>query len=175
METKRLINQLKKYPEDAILKLHSLHSTGGEVIDVTRVYDGTRYVAVLETTQDLTYPVEFNTKGIRYLTIGRLVAYLEKNMELDERVLAHNYYGNEELFALQIVGHEEYVVFEDTSDINMTEELSAQFEHAAEEDLDETDFFMDILEMGFTLDHIKQYLPERYEYSKNYMEEHGLI
>ena len=62
METKRLINQLKKYPEDAILKLHSLHSTGGEVIDVTRVYDGTRYVAVLETTQDLTYPVEFNKR-----------------------------------------------------------------------------------------------------------------
>lgn len=175
METKRLINQLKKYPKDAILKLHSLHSTGGEVVDVTRLYDGTRYVAVLETTQDLTYSVELDKKGIRYLTAGRLAAYLEKNMESDERVLAHNYYDNEELFALQIIGHEEYVVLEDTSDINMTEELSAQFDHAAEEDLDETDFFMDLLEMGFTLDHIKQYLPDKYEYSKTFMEEHGLI
>lgn len=58
----------------------------------------------------------------------------------------------------------------------MTEkEISARFENATESQLDELDFFMDLLETGITLDDIKTYYPEKYEYSKNFMEGHGLI
>ena len=41
--------------------------------------------------------------------------------------------------------------------------------------MDELDFFMDLLDTGITLADIKLYYPEKYEYSKKFMEEHGLI
>ena len=41
--------------------------------------------------------------------------------------------------------------------------------------MDELDFFMDLFDMGITLADIELYYPERYEYSKRFMEEHGLI
>ena len=54
-------------------------------------------------------------------------------------------------------------------------ELYARFENASENDVDELDFFMDLLDTGFTLEDIKENLPDRYEYSKAFLEDHGLI
>ena len=55
------------------------------------------------------------------------------------------------------------------------EEISARFEKANEIQMDELDFFMDLLDMGITLKDIKLYCPDRYKYSKEFMEGHGLI
>lgn len=57
----------------------------------------------------------------------------------------------------------------------MSTMLDQMFKNAAESQEDELDFFIDLMEAGITLDDIKEFLPEQYEYSKNYMEDHGLI
>lgn len=63
----------------------------------------------------------------------------------------------------------------ETDNNDMREELNARFEHAAEIGMDELDFFMELLECGITLDDIKEFLPDGYEYSKVFMEDHGLM
>lgn len=59
--------------------------------------------------------------------------------------------------------------------IDLSYELSTRFEKASAEQMDELDFFMDLLETGFTLDDIREKLPHKYEYSKKFCEEHGLV
>ena len=41
--------------------------------------------------------------------------------------------------------------------------------------MDELDFFLDLFDMGITLEDIKECCPDKYEYSKAFMEDHGLI
>lgn len=41
--------------------------------------------------------------------------------------------------------------------------------------MDELDFFIDLLETGITLEDIKEFYPEKYDYAKGYLEDHGLI
>lgn len=62
---------------------------------------------------------------------------------------------------------------------NLKKEISTRFEKAAEmvstdAQPDELDFFLDLLYDGITLDDIKIYCPEKYEYSRDFMENHGL-
>lgn len=57
----------------------------------------------------------------------------------------------------------------------MSTMLDQMFKNAAESQEDELDFFIDLMGAGITLEDIKEFLPEQYEYSKNYMEDHGLI
>lgn len=40
---------------------------------------------------------------------------------------------------------------------------------------DELVFFSELIEDGITLTDIKNYCPRHYEYSKKFMEEHGLV
>lgn len=67
------------------------------------------------------------------------------------------------------------IVIETSDDIDMTSELYERFKDAANNQLDELDFFMELMENGITLQDIKKFLPEKYEYSKKFMQEHGLI
>lgn len=60
-------------------------------------------------------------------------------------------------------------------DIDLGEEISARFANASEIQIDELDFFLDLLDMGITLEDIRLYCQDKYEYSKSFMEEHGLI
>jgi hypothetical protein len=57
----------------------------------------------------------------------------------------------------------------------LKKELSIMFTRAAELQADELDFFIELLEEGVTLDDIKKFAPDKYAYSKQFMEEHGLI
>ena len=67
------------------------------------------------------------------------------------------------------------IVIETSDDMDMTSELYERFKDAANNQLDELDFFMELMENGITLQDIKKFLPEKYKYSKKFMQEHGLI
>lgn len=117
------------------------------------------------------------------MKIKRLIKQLQKFAEEmpEAEVRLNDKSGSEALFAVAIENTDAHpelknvVWIESKDDIDMGEELEARFANAAEEQLDELDFFMDLLDTGFTLDDIKTYVPDRYEYAKTFMEEHGLI
>lgn len=108
------------------------------------------------------------------MTVARLVKILN-NMNQKAEVRLNDRYGTVALFALNVVGDDNVVWIEGKDDIDLGEEISARFENASESQMDELDFFMDLLDMGITLEDIQQYCPDKYEYSKAFMEEHGLI
>lgn len=81
--------------------------------------------------------------------------------------------GDPVLFVISYGKYPDRVVLKDWH--ALTSELEALFATAAKEQWDELDFFMDLLETGFTLADINKYCPEKYEYSKKFMEEHGLL
>lgn len=114
------------------------------------------------------------------MTVERLIKELENLNMPKAEVRLNDIHGSTALFALALEKpyHKELsnvVWIESKDDIDMENELDARFENASESQMDELDFFVDLLETGFTLDDIKEYLPEKYEYSKNFMKEHGLI
>ena len=108
------------------------------------------------------------------MTVERMIKELQK-YNPKARVKLHSKYGDEALFVVQYVNDENTVIVEDQNGNDLSSELEARFQVASDKQLDELDFFMDLLETGFTLDDIKEHLPEKYEYSKKFMEEHGLI
>lgn len=81
--------------------------------------------------------------------------------------------GDPVLFVISYGKYPDRIVLKDWH--ALTSELEALFATAAKEQWDELDFFMDLLETGFTLADINKYCPEKYEYSKKFMEEHGLL
>lgn len=169
METTRMIKELEKHNPDALIRLH--HMQGPKIYCITKTHDGTQYVSVLETRKDLQCA---ECPSARPLTVRLLKERLEKNLHMHERVKDHVYYGNEALFVVGFKDRDEVVVIEDETDNDLRAELDTRFEQASEEQVDELDFFIDLFELGFTLDHIKHYLPERYQYAKRFAEEHGL-
>lgn len=108
------------------------------------------------------------------MKVKRMLNELQK-FNPDAEVKLHCRNGNNALFVLAYVGDEKTVVIEDASDNDLRSELCARFTNASEEQTDELDFFMDLFELGFTLDDIKENVPEKYEFSKTFCEEHGLI
>lgn len=81
--------------------------------------------------------------------------------------------GDPVLFVISYGKYPDRVILKDWH--ALTSELEALFATAAKEQWDELNFFMDLLETGFTLADINKYCPEKYEYSKKFMEEHGLL
>lgn len=61
------------------------------------------------------------------------------------------------------------------SKILLREEIAAKFVKASEDQIDELDFFLELRDAGITLELIREYYPEKYDYSKSFMEEHGLF
>lgn len=61
------------------------------------------------------------------------------------------------------------------SKILLREEVAAKFVKASEDQIDELDFFLELRDAGITLELIREYYPEKYDYSKSFMEEHGLF
>lgn len=59
--------------------------------------------------------------------------------------------------------------------ILLREEIAAKFEKASEDQIDELDFFLELRDAGITLEDIKEFCPDKYDYSKSFMEEHGLF
>ena len=84
------------------------------------------------------------------MTVERLINQL-KNFNPKAEVRLNDHCGTIALFALATV------------------------EKASEMQMDELDFFLDLFDMGITLEDIKECCPDKYEYSKAFMEDHGLI
>lgn len=93
----------------------------------------------------------------------------------DAEVKLHHRNGNNALFILAFVGDDKTIVIEDKDDNDLSNELEVRFKEACDNQVDELDFYTDLIEMGFTLEDIKENLPEKYEHSKSFCEEHGLI
>ena len=108
------------------------------------------------------------------MTVERLIKQLE-NYNPKAKVKLNDCRGTTALFALAMANDDNLVWIEGKDDIDLGEEISARFENANETQMDELDFFIDLLEMGITLDDIKTFCPDKYEYSKVFMEDHGLI
>lgn len=51
--------------------------------------------------------------------------------------------------------------------------LKEMMKNAIENNVDELDFFIEVLEKGFTLEDFKEI--GHYDYAKKFMEEHGLV
>ena len=108
------------------------------------------------------------------MTVKRLIEQLEKyNPKAEVRL--NDSRGTTALFALSMEAKEDFVWIEGKSDIDLGEEIAARFEKAAEDQMDELDFFMGLIDMGITLKDIKEFCPDKYDYSKFFMEEHGLF
>lgn len=108
------------------------------------------------------------------MTVERLIKQLE-NYNPKAEVKLNDYKGEVALFALALANDDNTVWIEGKDDIDLGEEISARFANASEIQIDELDFFFDLLDMGITLEDIRLYCPDKYEYSKSFMEEHGLI
>ena len=170
MRKDEMIKKLKKCPRNAVLRAHHILAETSDVKSLRLERVGENFVIVLRTQDDM----GDKEKSYASTTVQELIQFMKLSSD-NAPLLIHSKDGEEVLFTMQIVGMEKYVVLETESDIDMAAELDAQFDHAMESQMDELDFFMELREIGTTLEHIKKYLPDRYEYSKNFMEEHGLI
>ena len=108
------------------------------------------------------------------MTVERLINQL-KNFNPKAEVRLNDHRGTIALFALATVDNNDLVWIEGKDDIDLGEEIYARFEKASEIQMDELDFFLDLLDMGITPEDIKECCPDKYEYSKIFMEEHGLV
>lgn len=97
-----------------------------------------------------------------------LKALENKNPEAD--VLMHGQMGNPLLFVTSYVNDDTKIVLEDADDVDMRTQLMANFETVTAGGCeDEAAFFKELADTGFTLDDIKLYVPEKYEYAKKFM------
>lgn len=108
------------------------------------------------------------------MTVERLINQL-KNYNPKAEVRLNDHKGEIALFTVTLADNDNLVWIEGKDDIDLGAEISARFKRASEIQMDELEFFMDLLDMGITLKDIELYYPEVYEYSKMFMEEHGLI
>ena len=108
------------------------------------------------------------------MTVEKMIERLEKyNPEAEVKM--HGMHGNNVLFVVGYENNNEVVIIEDKEDVDLKTELEARFEAAGENNEDELDFYIDLLDDGYALDDIKEYLPDRYEMVKLFLEDHGLF
>ena len=61
-------------------------------------------------------------------------------------------------------------------DFDLGAEISARYERAIEEQIDELDFYMDLLEIGIGVNLVRKYMgSEKANHMQKFCEEHGLL
>ena len=96
------------------------------------------------------------------MTVRKMIEALQKQ-DPDARVMLHNAFSDEEvLFVLSYVDGDpsDNVWLSTEEDYDMKEELTARLNDAIEKQLDELDFYSDLLEDGVNVDMVKRYLGE---------------
>lgn len=113
-------------------------------------------------------------KGVRIMTVGTLIKYLEK-YDKNEIVHLHQFDGEPVLFVLS-AKNKDGVWLETESDNDMTEEIAARFETAIENGIDESDVYGLMLEQGIDVEMVRKYMDnEIADNMQAYCENHGLI
>lgn len=103
---------------------------------------------------------------------------LEKlnKMNPEAEVRIGDYCGFPVLFMVSRLNDDKVVWMETEVDIDLATELQARFDNAAEVQMDELDFYTELLEIGITVDTIRRNLGnDKAEHMKTFCEEHGLI
>lgn len=110
------------------------------------------------------------------MKVSYLIEQLQKLDMPDAEVRLNDVHGSEAVFVLASMKSkaDNAIWIESKKDIDMAEEIEFCFQYANATGMDELDFFMKLLKIGFTLEDIKKYVPERYEYAHKFMTEHGL-
>ena len=109
------------------------------------------------------------------MKVKTLIAELQK-MNPNADVKLNDYEGDVVLFVNARKNDNNTVWLDGEHDIDMCEEISARYENAMEEQMDELDFFMDLLEIGITVDMVREYMDDEHaDRMKDFCEEHGLL
>lgn len=109
------------------------------------------------------------------MKVKTAIKKMEKlNPEADLRM--GNYEGNPVLFIESRLNDDGVVWLESESDIDLGNELKTRFEIASEEQMDELDFYMELVEIGITIEMIRKYMGDEVAvHMKQFCEEHALI
>lgn len=166
MKVKKTIELLKNEKPTARVYWDGLNEQNGFVQIDYREDENTVVLA------NLPYANEKNHAYRPIISVESLLTCLQK-LPSDADVIVAT--GDPVLFVVSYDKFPDQVILEDWHNNDLSSELDARFEVAAEKQWDELDFFMDLLDTGFTLADINKYCSEKYEYSKKFMEEHGLI
>lgn len=109
------------------------------------------------------------------MKVKTLIKKLQQfNPEAEVRL--NDYNGYPVLFANMRMNDKDVVWLDGEGDIDLGEEISARFENAAEEGMDELDFYMDLLEIGITVEKVREYMgDDTADHMQDFCKEHGLI
>ena len=108
------------------------------------------------------------------MTVGTLIKHLEK-FDKNEIVHLHAYDGEPVLFVVA-ARNTSGVWLEAESDSDMAAEISARFEDAAENGIDESNVYGLMLEQGINVDMVRKYMGDEVaNHMQEYCNEHGII
>lgn len=165
MKVKNAIERFEKFNKNAEVKLHG--------------HGGYRVIGIMTGCEDETNVcIEDEAHYICKtgpMNVEQVLEHLKRfNPEATLRL--HTLDGEEVLFIVAY-GHDNNVVWlECESDNDMSSEISARFENAIEEGIDELDVYMEMLEIGIDVDMVRRWMgDEDADHMKEYCEEHGLI
>lgn len=84
------------------------------------------------------------------MTVEKLINQLKKyNPKAEVRL--NNHQGTIAFFAVAFTNSDNLVWIEGKDDIDLGEEISARFENVIETQMDELDFFMELIDIGISL------------------------
>ena len=109
------------------------------------------------------------------MKVKRMIELLKK-YNPDATVKLHHYLGEEALFVVGMANNNNIVWLEAADDNDMSSEISARFENAIETQIDELDFYMDLLDTGITVDMVREFMDDEHaDHMYDFCKEHGLI
>lgn len=109
------------------------------------------------------------------MKVKTMIQKLQK-MNPEAEVRLNDYNGETALFINARIKDKNVVWIDGEDDIDLGEEISVRYERAIEDQLDELDFYMDLLEIGITVEMVRKYMDDEHADSmKEFCEEHGLI
>lgn len=109
------------------------------------------------------------------MKVKTAISQLEK-MNPEAELKLHERFGEPLLFVVGLANDNSLVWLETESDNDMASEIEERFKIAAEEQIDELDFYMEMLETGIDVDMVRKYVgDERAKHMEQFCREHGLI
>lgn len=154
MLVKRMVKELKKFNQDAIVRGHGLEGYG-----IASVIAVSSKIVVLKDTEEV--------EGVEPFTAAGLVKILE-TLNPEAEVKMHEEDGCNALFVLAYVKFNDTIVIEDKSDNDLGSELDARYENAKENNIDKKELYSEMKELGYTLEDIKENYPEIYDEAASY-------